>query len=175
MAWRRPPLPAEWEEVIANNLTSAFLVTRVCLPEIIRRGGGSIVIIGSVQSVLAQRNSLAYVVAKHGLLGLTRSLALDYAADGVRVNCICPGSIDTPMLRDAVNLDPHPDAVLETCNQMHPIGRIGKPEEVASVALFLSSDGASFVTGTSILVDGGLLLPVGGMAAQVSGTGAVKG
>ncbi len=162
--------PAEWNEVIANNLTSAYLVARACLPEMIRRGSGSIVLIGSVQSMMAQRNSLAYVVAKHGLLGLTRSLALDHAEAGIRVNCICPGSIDTPLLRDAVNLSPDPEAVMNACRQMHPLGRIGQPEEVASVALFLSSEGASFITGTPVLVDGGLLLPVGGMA-QTPGSG----
>lgn len=162
--------PAEWNEVIANNLTSAYLVSRACLPEMMRRGGGSIVLIGSVQSVMAQQNSLAYVVAKHGLLGLTRSMALDHASDGIRVNCICPGSIDTPLLRDAVNLAPDPDAVMNTCRQMHPVGRIGKPAEVASVALFLSSHEASFITGTPVLVDGGLLLPIGGMAAQTPGS-----
>jgi NAD(P)-dependent dehydrogenase (short-subunit alcohol dehydrogenase family) len=140
----------------------------------IKRGGGSIVITGSVQSVAAQRNSVHYVVSKHGLLGLTRCLALDYAKQNIRANCVLPGAIDTPMLRWAASLDPNPDKVLEACDRLHALGRCGQPEEVARVIAFLASDLASFVTGSAVVVDGGLLVPVGGMAFQDSGTGAKK-
>jgi len=132
------------------------------------------VITASVQSYAAQRNSLAYMVSKHASLGLMRSMALDYAKENIRVNCVCRGAIDTPMLRWAASLDDNPDRVIEACHKMHPLGRMGKPEEIARIIAFLASDLASFVTGTAVVADGGLLLPVGGMAFQESGTGAKK-
>lgn len=162
---------AEWDEVINVNLKSAFLVSKYAIPEMIRRGGGAVVITGSVQSVTAQRNSAHYVVSKHGLLGLTRSIALDYGKQNIRANCVLPGAIDTPMLRWAANLDPHPERVIEACNKLHVLGRMGKAEEVARVIAFLASDAASFMTGSAVMVDGGLLAPTGGMASQESGTG----
>jgi NAD(P)-dependent dehydrogenase (short-subunit alcohol dehydrogenase family) len=139
----------------------------------ISAGGGSIVIVGSVQSVAAVANSAAYVTAKHALLGLTRSIALDFAEKNVRANCVMPGAIDTPMLRWAVGLSPNPDAVLEGCRRVHPLGRIGRPEEVARAIAFLASDWASFITGAMLAVDGGMLVPAGGMSFQESGTGSV--
>jgi NAD(P)-dependent dehydrogenase (short-subunit alcohol dehydrogenase family) len=164
----------DWDEVLDINLKGAFLMARYAIPEIIRRGGGAIVNTASVQSVTAQRNSLAYVVSKHGLLGLTRCLALDYAKEGIRANCVLPGAIDTPMLRWAASLDDHPERVIDACNRLHPIGRMGTPEEVARAIVFLASDAASFVTGVALPVEGGLLTPTGGMMFQESGTGAKK-
>jgi NAD(P)-dependent dehydrogenase (short-subunit alcohol dehydrogenase family) len=164
----------EWDEVIDANLKSAFLVSKYAIPAMLARGGGSIVITGSVQSAAAQRNSAHYVVSKHGLLGLARSIALDFGKLNIRANCVLPGAIDTPMLHWAANLDSHPDRVLEACDALHIRGSMGKPEEVARVILFLASDLASFVTGAAINVDGGLLVPVGGMSFQESGTGASK-
>ena len=165
---------AEWDRTLAVNLKSGFLVAKYALPHIIKRGGGAIVITASVQSLGAQRNSLAYMVSKHALLGLMRSMALDYAKDNIRVNAVCPGAIDTPMLRWAASLDDDPDRVIAACHKMHPVGRMGKPEEVARVIAFLASDLASFITGAAITADGGLMLPLGGMAFQESGTGAKK-
>lgn len=162
---------AEWDEVLNVNLKSAFLVSKFAIPEMIKRGGGAIVITGSVQSVSAQRNSVHYVVSKHGLLGLTRSIALDYAQQNIRANCVLPGAIDTPMLRWAASLDPHPEKVLAACDKLHALGRMGKAEEVARVIAFLASDAASFMTGSAVMVDGGLLVPAGGMGFQESGTG----
>lgn len=164
----------EWDEVMNINLKGAFLMAKYVVPQMIERGGGSIVITGSVQSVAAQRNSVHYVVSKHGLLGLTRCLALDYARQNIRANCVLPGAIDTPMLRWAANLDSHPEAVLESCDRMHLRGKMGQPEEVAHVIAFLASDQASFMTGSAVMVEGGLLVPVGGMAFQESGTGSSK-
>jgi NAD(P)-dependent dehydrogenase (short-subunit alcohol dehydrogenase family) len=164
----------EWDEVMNVNLKSAFLMSKYAIPHMIQRGGGAIVITGSVQSVAAQRNSVHYVVSKHGLLGLTRCLALDYGKQNIRANCVLPGAIDTPMLRWAAELDPHPDKVLDACDRLHVRGKMGRPEEVARVIVFLASDSASFVTGSAVMVDGGLLVPVGGMTFQESGTGAVK-
>lgn len=161
-----------WDEVMNVNLKGCFLVSKNVVPSMLERGGGAIVVVGSVQSMTAIGNSAAYVTAKHGLLGLVRAMALDYAAKGIRVNCVCPGAIDTPMLRWAANLDPNPQKVIETCDRMHAMGRIGKPEEVARAIAYLASSWASFVTGAALLVDGGMLVPAGGMGFQESGTGA---
>lgn len=132
-------------------------------------------IIGSVQSLTAQRNSVQYVVSKHALLGLTRSIALDYGRQNIRANCVLPGAIDTPMLRWAASLDPDPQGVLDAIDKLHIRGKMGRPEEVANVIVFLASDMASFVTGSAVVVDGGLLVPAGGMTFQEIGTGATKG
>ena len=164
----------EWDEVLAVNLKGAFLMSKYAIPVMVERGGGAIVITGSVQSIAAQRNSVHYVVSKHGLLGLTRCLALDYGKQNIRANCVLPGAIDTPMLRWAAGLDPNPDKVLAACDRLHVRGKMGRPEEVARVVVFLASDLASFMTGSAVMVDGGLLVPVGGMAFQESGTGATK-
>jgi NAD(P)-dependent dehydrogenase (short-subunit alcohol dehydrogenase family) len=164
----------EWDEVLDINLKGAFLMSKYAIPEMIKRGSGSIVITGSVQSVAAQRNSVHYVVSKHGLLGLTRCIALDYGKQNIRANCVLPGAIDTPMLRWAANLDSNPEKVLEACDSLHVRGKMGRPEEVAHVIVFLASDLASFMTGSAVMVEGGLLVPVGGMAFQESGTGSTK-
>lgn len=164
----------EWDEVMDVNLKGAFLMSKYAIPEMIKRGGGAIVITGSVQSVAAQRNSVHYVVSKHGLLGLTRCIALDYGSQNIRANCVLPGAIDTPMLRWSVNLDPHPEKVMATCDSIHLRGKMGRPEEVAHVIVFLASELSSFMTGSAVMVEGGLLVPVGGMGFQESGTGATK-
>jgi NAD(P)-dependent dehydrogenase (short-subunit alcohol dehydrogenase family) len=161
-----------WNEVMDVNLKSCFHVAKAALPLMIQRGGGAIVVVASVQAFTAVGNSAAYVTAKHALLGLVRAMSLDYASKNVRVNCVCPGAIDTPMLRWAASLDAHPEKVIETCNRMHPLGRIGRPEEVANAIAFLASDWASFITGAALLVDGGMLTPTGGMGFQEGGTGA---
>lgn len=161
-----------WDEVMGVNVKGCFHVAKAALPLMILRGGGAIVVVASVQTFTAVGNSAAYVTAKHALLGLVRAMSLDYASKNIRVNCVCPGAIDTPMLRWAASLDAHPEKVIETCNRMHPLGRIGRPEEVANAIAFLASDWASFITGTALLVDGGMLTPTGGMGFQESGTGA---
>lgn len=162
---------ALWKEVLSTNLMGCVHAARETIPVMIQRGGGAIVVVGSVQCFTAVGNSVAYVTVKHALLGLVRSLALDHARQNIRVNCVCPGAIDTPMLHWAASLDPNPEKVIETCNRMHALGRIGRPEEVANAIAFLASDWASFITGTSLVVDGGMLVPTGGMGFQESGTG----
>ena len=159
----------DWDLVLNVNLKSAFLMSKYVIPVMIKRGGGAIVNTGSAQSVAAQSNSVHYVVSKHGMLGITRCLALDYAKQNIRANCVMPGAIDTPMLRWAVSLGPDPEGVLAACNRVHLRGKMGKPEEVARVMVFLASDLASFITGAAIAVDGGILVPVGGMAFQEGG------
>jgi NAD(P)-dependent dehydrogenase (short-subunit alcohol dehydrogenase family) len=162
---------ADWERVLAINLKGCFLVSKFAIPHMLQKGG-AIVVLGSVQSFTAVKNSVAYVTSKHALLGLTRALALDYAQNGIRVNCICPGTIDTPMLGWAASLSPDPESVIRTCDRMHALGRIGKPEEVADAVFYLASPMSSFVTGAALLVDGGMLVPTGGMGFQEGGTGA---
>ncbi|NOT62134.1 MAG: SDR family oxidoreductase [Acidobacteria bacterium] len=153
---------ALWHEVMNVNLTAAFLVARAALPHLRQAGGGSIVNVGSVQSHAAQRGAVAYVTSKHALLGLTRALAVDYAAERIRVNCVCPGTVDTPMFRWTMAQDPAPASVLRACEALHPVARIGQAEEIADVIAFLLSDAASFVTGAAIDVDGGLRALIGG-------------
>ncbi len=161
----------DWDRLMGINLKGCFLVSKFVVPHMIERGG-AIVIVGSVQSMTAISNSVAYVASKHGLLGLTRAMSLDYANKGIRVNCVCPGTIDTPMLRWAVSLSEDPEKVIQTCNRMHPLGRIGKAEEVADAIVYLASPMASFITGAALIVDGGMLVPAGGMGFQEGGTGA---
>jgi NAD(P)-dependent dehydrogenase (short-subunit alcohol dehydrogenase family) len=154
--------PELWREVMDVNVTASFLVSRAAVPHLRSAGGGSIVNVGSVQSTTAQRGAVAYVTSKHALLGLTRAMAVDHAHEKIRVNCVCPGTVDTPMFRWTASLDPDPASVVQACEEMHPAGRIARPEEIAEVILFLLTDAASFVTGTEIDVDGGLLAVIGG-------------
>lgn len=162
-----------WHETLRVHVDGCFHAVRSTMPHLLAAGGGSIVIVGSVQSVGALANSAAYVTAKHAIAGITRSVALDFASRKVRANCVLPGAIDTPMLRWTANLAADPEAVLEGCRRVHPMGRIGSPEEVARAIAFLASDWASFVTGALLTVDGGMLVPAGGMGFQESGTASV--
>lgn len=162
-----------WRETLAVNLDGCFHVVRAAVPHIEAAGGGAIVIVGSVQTVAAVANSAAYVTSKHALAGLVRSIAIDFAAQNIRANCVMPGAIDTPMLRSAVNAAADPEAVLCGCAEAHALGRIGQPEEVARAIAFLASDWASFITGTTLAVDGGMLTAAGGMAFQRAGTGSM--
>jgi NAD(P)-dependent dehydrogenase (short-subunit alcohol dehydrogenase family) len=161
----------EWDRVLSVNLKGCFLAAKFCIPHMLKQGG-AIVVVGSVQSFTAIKHSVAYVTSKHALLGITRAMALDYASSGIRVNCVCPGTIDTPMLHWAAGLASDPKEVIRTCERMHALGRIGKAEEVADAILYLASPMSSFVTGAALVVDGGMLVPAGGMAFQEGGTGA---
>jgi NAD(P)-dependent dehydrogenase (short-subunit alcohol dehydrogenase family) len=151
----------QWSEVMDINLKGAWYAARACLPDMVGRGG-AIVNVASVQSLASQYNVLAYTASKHGLIGITRSMAMDFASSKVRVNAVCPGTVDTPMLRWAISLDPDPQSVLEACERMHPLGHIARPEEVGEVVAFLAHENASFVTGAVWTVDGGLLTLIGG-------------
>ncbi len=161
-----------WNETLAVDLDSAFYVARAVLPHMQRRGGGSVVFTGSTQSLVAHRNSAAYVTGKHAVVGLMQSVALDFAASGIRSNCVLPGAIDTPMIRASAALDREPQRVLDACHALALLARMGRAEEVADVIVFLLSDMASYMTGASIVVDGGQLVPCGGTAFQRIGTGA---
>ncbi len=157
---------ALWAEVMAVNLTGAFLVAKAAMPEL-RRNKGVMVITASVQGMAAQKGALAYVVAKHGLIGLVTGMAMDEAGNGVRILGVAPGSVDTPMLRDAINLDPDPVSLNAEVDAMHPLGRRARPEEIAAVIGFLLSDKASFMTGETVRVDGGLLAGIPGAPKKI--------
>lgn len=154
---------SQWEEVIGVNLKGAWNAAKSSIPFMLRSGGGSIVNVSSVQALASQQNVLAYTVSKHGLIGLTRSIAMDFAKQGIRANAVCPGTVDTPMLKWAASLDPNPQSVYDACNTMHPLGRIADPREIAEVVVFLASENASFVTGSVWTADGGLLTQIGGV------------
>ncbi|HET8632421.1 MAG TPA: glucose 1-dehydrogenase [Thermomicrobiales bacterium] len=150
---------AEWDRTLAVNLKSVFLVSKYVVPAIRARGGGAIVNTASVQGLATQPAVAAYAASKGGVIALTRSMALDYAREGIRVNCVCPGSVDTPMLRASADRfgGGRPEAALRAWGDLHALGRVARPEEIAEVILFLASSRASFCTGAAYLADGGML------------------
>jgi len=151
----------EWDQVLDVNLKGIFLTSKHVIPHMRTRGGGAIVNVASVQGHATQKGVAAYTASKGGILALTRAMAVDHAADGIRVNAVSPASVDTPMLRWAADLfkddEESVDDVVETWGRMHPLGRVAHPEEVAEAVAFLVSDRAAFVTGADYRVDGGLL------------------
>jgi NAD(P)-dependent dehydrogenase (short-subunit alcohol dehydrogenase family) len=150
-----------WDRTLGVNLKSAFLCAQAALPVIQREGGGVVVNIASAQSLMSQAKVAAYTTSKTALLGLTRSIAVDYAPH-VRCVAVCPGAVDTPMLNWAVQQSPNPEAVLEDCRQMHLSARIGSPREIADLVLFLSSGRAGFMTGQYYRIDGGMGVTIAG-------------
>lgn len=153
-----------WDEVMAVNLKGIFLAARHAIPLIAARGGGAVINIASVQAYASQQNVAAYTASKGAILALTRAMALDHAAQKVRVNAICPASIDTPMLRWAADIWKGEGTAAETLDawgRAHPNGRVGRVDEIGAIAAFLASDDCGFVTGADIKVDGGVLAKLG--------------
>jgi NAD(P)-dependent dehydrogenase (short-subunit alcohol dehydrogenase family) len=153
-----------WEEVLDVNLKGIYLASRYAIPEMRKRGGGAIVNLSSVQAIASQTGVAAYTASKGGINALTRAMALDHAEENIRVNAVCPASVDTPMLRWSADQFKGENSVEETMadwGRMHPVGRVAKPEEIAEVIAFLASDRASFVTGGDYKVDGGMLAALG--------------
>lgn len=146
----------ELDNVLDINLKGVFYGCKHVIPYMIKNGGGSIINTASAAGIVGSPNLAAYSASKGGVVLLTKETALDYAKNKIRVNCVCPGAIDTPMIRRFVERAPNPAKVLEELGNMHPLGRLGKPEEIANAVLFLASDESSFVTGHALLVDGGL-------------------
>lgn len=144
-----------WDETIDINLKGTFLMSRAAIPAMINSGGGSIINNASVFGLVGGMGAAAYCAAKGGVVLLTKAMALDHAAQNIRVNCICPGSVDTPMLQGEMEELGDVEKMKQVFAARHPMNRIASPEEIAQVVLFLASEEASFVTGTSIPVDGG--------------------
>jgi NAD(P)-dependent dehydrogenase (short-subunit alcohol dehydrogenase family) len=141
-----------WDKTININLTGVWYCMKYQIPEMLKTGGGSIVNNASIAGLVGFGSMPAYVASKHGVVGLTKNVALDYAKQGIRVNAVCPGVIHTPMIDRFTGGD---QAAMEQLKAGKPMGRIGQPEEIAETVIFLCSDGASFITGQSIAVDGG--------------------
>ena len=153
-----------WDEVLGVNLKGMYLAAKYSIPEIRRRGGGAIVNIASVQAFATQTGVAAYAASKGGVVALSRSMAVDHAAEGIAVNAVCPGSVDTPMLRwaaDRFRGDRSADDVVAEWGRGHPIGRVIRADEVAELVAFLASDRAAAITGGELRIDGGLLARIG--------------
>ena len=141
----------DWEHTFNVNVRGPWLMARAALPYLRQAGGGSIINVGSVLSLVGARNRVAYAASKAAVLGLTRAMALDHAAEHIRVNCICPGMVETDMIAP-FNAD---ETARKQRLAMHPIGRFGQPDDIAGLAVFLASDESAWTTGTAFPVDGG--------------------
>jgi len=144
----------EWDKMFAVNVRGAFLMSKFALPEMIRAGSGCIVNVASYFGLVGGKGVAAYCASKGALVQLTRAMALDHADEGVRVNCVCPGSVQTPMIDQA--WAEYGDGAPELWAAKHPIGRIAQPDEVAQAILYLASSASSFVTGAALPIDGGI-------------------
>jgi NAD(P)-dependent dehydrogenase (short-subunit alcohol dehydrogenase family) len=147
---------ADWDRVLAANLTGTFFVSRAALLALRRAGGGSIINIGSVLGLVARKDRAAYCAAKAGVSGLTRAMALDHAHEKIRVNCICPTIVETELGMQSIQQTPNAQVEIQKRIAEIPIGRLGKPDDVAMMAVYLASEDASWVTGVSFPLDGGL-------------------
>ena len=145
----------DWSRVLATNLTGTFNVSRAAIPVLRKSGGGSIVNIGSYLGIVGRRSRAAYCAAKAGVAGLTRAMALDHAQDNIRVNCVCPAIVETELSLLFLSRAADPEAARKQRLAELPLGRFGKPEDVALMALYLASDESSWVTGTVFPIDGG--------------------
>lgn len=146
---------ADLDRVHAVNVRGTFLITKAFLPSMLARRSGAIVNLASIAGILGVRDRLAYTITKHAVAGLTRAMALDHAREGIRVNAICPGRVETPWVQDRLREYPDPQKAYAEMCETQPMGRMGKPEEIAAAALYLASDEASFLTGTMLTPDGG--------------------
>jgi NAD(P)-dependent dehydrogenase (short-subunit alcohol dehydrogenase family) len=146
---------ADLDRLYQVNVKGVFNLSKACLPQMLERKSGSIINMASIGGVVGIRDRLAYCATKFAVVGITKSMALDHARDGVRVNCICPGRVETPFVSARLKEYPDPQKAYEEMSSTQALGRMGKPEEIAAAALYLASDEAAFVTGTAFLIDGG--------------------
>jgi 2-keto-3-deoxy-L-fuconate dehydrogenase len=149
--------PADWDAVFRTHVGGTWLWSRAAVPQMLRQGKGSIVTLASQLAIAGGRNNSAYIAAKGAIISLTKTMAVDFATDGIRVNAIAPGAIDTPMQRRSFARHADPQPVREASRNRHAMKRFGRAEEVAEAALYLASDASSFTTGTVMAVDGGWL------------------
>jgi NAD(P)-dependent dehydrogenase (short-subunit alcohol dehydrogenase family) len=148
--------PDDWDMVLGVNLKGVYLCARAAIPRMRRLGGGSIVNMASVNGFWVEPSLGAYCAAKGGVINLTRAIALENGRDNIRCNCICPGYVDTGMAQRYFDVQADPDAARQEAGQLHALGRIGRPEEIAAMAAFLCSDESGFCTAQPFIVDGGL-------------------
>ncbi len=148
----------DWDRTMTVNLKSMYYFCRSVVPIMQRQGAGSIVNMSSIAGTSGLTSRGAYSVSKAGVIGLTKSLAMDYVREGIRVNCICPATVDTPSLRRRIADSPDPEAALKAFVARQPMGRIATPDEIAALALFLACDDSRYMTGQAIITDGGMKL-----------------
>lgn len=148
--------PEDWDRVVNTDMRGTYLCSRRAILEMLKQGGGSIVNITTVHTLACMPGASAYDAAKWGVVGLTKSLAVEFAARNIRVNALSPGLIDTQIWSDIMAAAPSPETAIEYWKTNIPIGRVGKSEEIAQAAVFLASDDASYVTGANLLIDGGM-------------------
>ncbi len=146
---------ADLDRMYAVNVRGVFNVSKVFLPGMVERKSGVILNLASIGGVVGVRDRLAYCATKFAVVGLTKSMALDHAQDGVRVNCICPGRVETPFVAQRLKEYPDPQKAYQEMAATQALGRMGRPDEIAAAALYLASDEAAFITGTAFLIDGG--------------------
>lgn len=149
--------PADWDAVFRTHVGGTWLWARAAIPQMQRQSKGSIITVASQLAIAGGKGNSAYIAAKGAIISLTRTMAVDFAADGIRVNAIAPGAIETPMLQRSFARHADSEGVREASRQRHAMKRFGRPEDVAEAALFLASDASSFTTGTVLPVDGGWL------------------
>jgi meso-butanediol dehydrogenase / (S,S)-butanediol dehydrogenase / diacetyl reductase len=147
-----------WDRTMAVNLKSVYLGCRYALPQMRRQGGGVILNTASVAGMVGVKDRAAYSASKMGVVGLTRSIAIDYVGDNIRANCLCPGTVDTPSLRARIAAAGDVETARAAFIARQPMGRLGTAEEIASLALYLASDESAYMTGSAIVIDGGLSL-----------------
>jgi 2-keto-3-deoxy-L-fuconate dehydrogenase len=146
---------SDLDRLYGVNVRGTFNVTKAFLPDMVARRAGVIINMASAAGVVGLRDRLAYSVTKFAVVGLTKSMALDHALDGIRINCICPGRVETPWVAERIREYPDPQKAYQEMSASQAIGRMGKPEEIAAAALYLASDEAAFITGTALNIDGG--------------------
>jgi len=147
--------PDEWDRVMAVNIKSVFLGCKYAVPLMLEQGGGVIINTASVAGMVGIVQRAAYSASKGAVIALTRQVAVDYVEHGIRVNCICPGTVDSPWVGRLLAQVDDPDGLRRSLEARQPMGRLGTPEEVAGAALYLASDDAAFITGTGLVIDGG--------------------
>ncbi len=145
----------QWDRIMAVNLRAAFLCCKYCIPPMIEKGGGVVINVSSEAGIVAIKNQIAYNVSKAGLISLTKSIALDFASQNIRANCVCPGTTETSLVASALAKQADPERARRELERVRPANRLGKPEEIAYGILYLASDESPYATGAILSVDGG--------------------
>lgn len=145
----------DWDRILNVNLRGVYLCSKYTIPEMIKKGGGSIVNVSSEAGLVGIKNQVAYNVSKAAVIMLTKSMAVDFADKGIRVNNVCPGTTETPLVRAAIQKEKDPKKARRALEECRPANRLGKPEEIASAVLFMASDEPGYATGSSLVIDGG--------------------